>query len=426
MKAQDLSVALKYFADQNIGLTGTYLEQWFIDRAVATDDLAPARKRLEVELRKGGERGKYLFIGDRGAGKSTELNQLARDLADKFLVVRFSAVRSTGRGHNLKHTDLLLAIVIEVNRQCIEQNWLPTPVLNKPKSWGAALKKWWQERIAGIPVGGSGWQANADLGTILGELQLSMQRTPLTRELMIEQVESRTNEYIQKLNDIARQAEATSQKSLLVIVEDIDKVSDQAATDIFLQYTQMLLAPDIGMIYTFPKALCYLENYGEISRRFPNTFVLPNFVVAYAKNNHSRQIPSGFRAVEQLILQRIEKHLIDPDALKEVVLNSSGVPVWVVRIMKDAIANAVALGKQKVELSDVKAATTIVQRDLLRQLEDNDLNTLQERHKDNTPTKGDKSQTRHLMYIGALIEYENGTQWCDAHRALIPILKRRP
>jgi hypothetical protein len=119
MKAQDLGGALRYFSQQPVGLTGTFLEQWYVDRSAAGSDLAPARKRLENLIRNGGERNKYLFIGDRGSGKSTELNQLAKDLEDKFLVIRFSAVRATGRGHLLHHADLLLAILLEVNQQCI-------------------------------------------------------------------------------------------------------------------------------------------------------------------------------------------------------------------------------------------------------------------------------------------------------------------
>jgi hypothetical protein len=298
--------------------------------------------------------------------------------------------------------------------------------MDKAKGFLNGLQQWWQSVFAGLDVKFSGTQGEASLSTILGELQLNVQRTPVARDQMIEEVQKRTNEFIETLNRITQKVEETNgNKPLLVIVEDIDKVSDEAATEVFLQHTQMLLAPQVGFIYTFPKALCYLPDYAEIAKRFHGTIPFPNFVVQYAKKSRKKTIPSGFGAVKKLVLRRIEPHLIEEKALEELVLASSGVPYWVVKIMKDASANALAFGKPQIEVSDVRAALMIVTNDFKRQLQDGDLEFLLERHNDNSSSDGDKQHTLRMMYIGALIEYENGEQWCDVHRALIPLLPKR-
>jgi GTPase SAR1 family protein len=426
VKAQNLGLALKYFSQQSIGLEGTFLDQWYVDRAVVSPDLAPARKRLENMIRNGGECHKYLFIGDRGAGKSTELNRLAKDLEDRFSVIRFSAVRATGRGHQLHHADLLLAILLEVNQQCIARGWLPKPVGEPAKKWLKDLSSWWQQRVSGMNLQSAQTTGEANLSTILGEVQLKIQRVPVEREQMLEQVEKQANEYIGKLNEIARQAKETNQnKPLVVIIEDIDKVSDQTATEVFLQHTQILLAPKVGMIYTFPNALRYSPAYAEISKRFQSSIPFPNFVVAYPKSQRRSSIPSGVAAIEKIILRRLEPHLIAPDALQELIQASGGVPYWVVKMVNDAAANALAFGKTQIELSDVRAVQTIVRNDFSRQLEVGDLEFLAARHKDNSLLEGEKSQTLRLMYIGALIEYENGGRWCDVHYTLLPLLPKR-
>ncbi len=89
MKAQDLRTALNYFSTSRLGLDGQNLTQWFVQRPVpGRVGESSARERLKAELLNSNQKEKYLFIGHRGSGKSTELNHLASEIENTFLTIR--------------------------------------------------------------------------------------------------------------------------------------------------------------------------------------------------------------------------------------------------------------------------------------------------------------------------------------------------
>lgn len=280
MKAQDLATALKYFGSHRLGLEGQNLKDWFVQRPIlGSIGERSARERLKTELLNSSQKEKYLFIGHRGSGKSTELNQLAGEITDKFQTIRLSVVQSTGRSHNLEYEDLLLATIIQVHRQCIKNGWLPTPIASAADDWAQKLKNFWTTRVAGVNLGQNNLELSLGLQieTLLGELEVGIQQSPKTREEMKADVNSRTQEFIEILNYIVEVAEAKTKKKLLIIIEDLDKVDQAAATVIFRDYTSLLRAPNAYMIYTFPIALRYSSDYGAITTQFTKYFVLPNF-----------------------------------------------------------------------------------------------------------------------------------------------------
>jgi hypothetical protein len=427
MKAQDLKTALKYFGANRLGLEQQDLKFWFVQRPIpGTVGERSARERLKTELLNSPQKEKYLFIGHRGSGKSTELNQLATEIADKFSTIRLSVVQTTGRSHNLEYEDLLLATIIQVHRQSIQNQWLPTPLAHLADGWGQRLKNFWTTRIAGIglsPNAVSG-SISLQLETLLGELEVGLQQSPKTRDDLKEEVNRRTQEFIEILNYIVEEVEKHTKKQLLIIIEDLDKVDQAAATVIFRDYTSLLRAPNAYMIYTFPIALRYSSDYGAITTQFTKYYVLPNFLVNHPKNKPSAAEPSGIAILEKLVLNRLEANLIEPAALRLVIEQSGGVPLWVVRLMQTAINNAIAAGNTLVTNADVLAAVHILRRELRAPLSRTDFQTLKQRRADQF-LYSDEDERR-VLYNGSLIEYENGDQWCDAHPILWELLENIP
>jgi len=82
MKAKSLSEIYDIFDPQE-ALSGETLKEFYVRRESPIDRHANA-------LRSSGRPLKYLFVGSRGNGKSTELNRLSEILEDDLLIVPFS------------------------------------------------------------------------------------------------------------------------------------------------------------------------------------------------------------------------------------------------------------------------------------------------------------------------------------------------
>lgn len=408
---------MKYFGQDRLGLEGQDLQLWFVERPLHPNE-ARERDKLCAALRDSTEPDKFLFVGHRGSGKSTELNKLSVELQNEFQAIRFSVVDVTGRISNLEIEDLMLTIAVQVTQQCIAAKLAPRPMLDAPREGMASFGQWWRNLMTGARIDlGPELEGSLELDVILGKLQVGMKQSTSTRDLIKEAIQRRMPELVAYLNQIIKIAEQNSGKRLLVIVEDIDKLDEQSATDIFKNHTASLLAPNANMVYTFPIALRYSDHYANIYKQFSNEFILPNFL-AYEKNGS--QNPVHLAALRQIVLNRLEAHLIEPAALNALVPASGGIPNWLMRLMLNATNNARARNQTTISEADVTAAINHLRRELRAPLSRTDLETLTKRHQDHELTNDDIE--RRLLYNSSLIEYVNGDQWCDAHPALWSIL----
>jgi energy-coupling factor transporter ATP-binding protein EcfA2 len=418
LQANDLKEAMKYFGQDRLGLEGQELRFWFVERPLHPGE-ARERDRLKQALLDSTEPEKFLFVGHRGSGKSTELNKLSEDLRNQFQAVRFSVVDVTGRINNLEIEDLMLTIAIQVTKQCIEAKLAPRPLLDAPLEGIASIRQWWQNLLSGTRSLHLGieFEGQIELDAILGKLQIGMKQSTLARDAMKEAIQRRMPELVAYLNQTIKIAEKNSGKRLLVIVEDVDKLDEQSAIDIFKNHTASLISPDVAMVYTFPIALRYSDHYANICKQFNIEFVLPNFL---AHDKDGSKNPEHFKALKTIVLNRLKQHLIDADALDAIVSASGGIPNWLMRLMLNATNNARALGQEKISLADANAAISHLRRELRAPLNRNDLETLTKRHQDHELTNDDTE--RRLLYNSSLIEYVNGDQWCDAHPVLWSLL----
>lgn len=70
-------------------LKGEELERWYVDTVAGRGD-DPVKSLKRRLLAEPDGHLQILFSGYRGCGKSTELNKMARDIADRFLVLNYS------------------------------------------------------------------------------------------------------------------------------------------------------------------------------------------------------------------------------------------------------------------------------------------------------------------------------------------------
>ena len=104
MKAKALSNVYDIFDPQE-ALSGDKLREYYVKQESPVKSLA--------DILSSGKPLKYLFVGSRGNGKSTELNRLSELVADKLFVVSFS-IKDKLNLFDVDYADILLVIATEI------------------------------------------------------------------------------------------------------------------------------------------------------------------------------------------------------------------------------------------------------------------------------------------------------------------------
>jgi len=90
MPAKSLSEVFQNFRSEPIKLTE--FDEFYVNADEGRGK--PVQNRLQRYLeRDAGGSLKFLFVGHKGCGKSTELNRLQKNLMDDFVILNFSVVK---------------------------------------------------------------------------------------------------------------------------------------------------------------------------------------------------------------------------------------------------------------------------------------------------------------------------------------------
>jgi hypothetical protein len=353
MKADNLDDVLRFFNTRE-RLTDGALHHWFVERQKSPRH--ELRKWLTIQE----QPQKLLFIGHRGSGKSTELNKLSIELQDSFFIIGFDVLEITGRA-NLEYEDLMLVLSTQVTRQCVDLDLVDRPLLDPIRQRWQDLRDWWQRVVSGAVVNSAMDETNVKVALKLQllEIETSVRQSAESRETIKREISLRMPELIRYLNWVLQQAQASSGRRPLIIIEGLDKISLKAATTIFLENVPTLLAPVASIVYTCPSALIYSPDFDQIRQPFSRTVVLPNIA---PRTDSGKADKTGQDTLRQLVLNRMVEHLIQPDALRQVVLASGGVPRALVALIQNA-----ALFSDGATISLVDVNASILQlRELMR------------------------------------------------------------
>jgi energy-coupling factor transporter ATP-binding protein EcfA2 len=416
MRAQTLEQVIRFF-DPREPLTGQLLRAWFVPRE------GSPRRRLKISLTvRINEPQKILLVGHRGSGKSTELNKLAEEIADRFGVIGFNVLDVTGRT-NLEYEDLMLAISTQVTQDCIDKHLIGRPLSDPVRSGWEAVRDWWRRIVTGLEFQPPA--ADAEIGVqlnmLLGQVEVGARQSSLTREALKEQINRHMPELIRSLNWVIAEAERSGGKRLVIVVEGLDKVDLDTAITIFRDHAPTIIAPRADMIYTFPLALRHSDHYNTIRLSFPEVCYLPNITTRHGDGTPDAD---GAAMLRRLVLARMDEALIEPAALDLLVAANGGIPVWLVFLMRAAALYALERSDAATQITvrDAENAIRELRREVLVPLTRHDRGVLRARHRDRR-LSNDADEQR-LLYNGSLIDYSNGEPWCDAHPVLWPLLER--
>ena len=412
MIATNLTEVMNVFV-HNEPLQGRGLAEFYVARPKG--QIEPMRIFLEDQR----EPVKILFTGHRGSGKSTELNKLTSVLGDKFLTVQFS-VRSVLDPLDVTYTDLLLSMAIRLFRQVTDQRLLRR---HQRALIGDALLddvyRWFTqeivlEKIIEPQVDAS---LSANFNLLFVKLEGKVSTEAVTRRTIRERLEHRLSELIIKMDQVVAEVQRHAGRRVLIIVEDIDKLDLEAAKDLFLRHATSLKAPQAHIIYTFPVALRYDNDWTQINNSFSNRFILPNIRL---RNFDGTPNAEGAAVMQQLVLNRMDASLILSDALDLAVNMSGGLPFTLVRLIQNAALFARTQGKSVIDRFSLEEAVTEIRSDFQVMLEPGHYLTL--RQYSQTRWLENEEAVREVLHNLSLLEYANDRRWCDVHPIVVPLL----
>lgn len=243
-----------------------------------------------------------------------------------------------------------------------------------------------------------------------------------TRKALNDQLELHMSELIRQLNEAIDEVKRRTGKAVLIVVEQTDKIDRAAATAIFRDHATTLAGPSASMIYTFPNAMRFSDDFNTIFLAFDNSFIFANLPVYRRADGGPNE--GGRRKLAQLVYRRLEPALIDEDALTRLIENSGGQLTSLIFLVGAAALAASMRGQppERITLADTDYAVNQLRRILIGALSEADYTALADFHR-RRPSLTNEPDVQRLLYNGALLEYpgDDSAQnypWCDAHPIL--------
>jgi energy-coupling factor transporter ATP-binding protein EcfA2 len=392
-------------------------EEEFRDFYVERPKNAPSPiEELKDRIENAESAKKYLFLGFRGCGKSTELNRLSRALdKNRFLIVDYSIreldvsdfdFRDFFASMALKIYDLAEKEKIEL-KQDIKKDFIDFMMF---------ITKVSEEEVTRYKEKGVSLQKI---------ISLKIGREAKTRDYIRKELETKISDLIQRLNWLMMEVESKSTKRTVVIVDDLDKLArGKQAEDFFYKNYGLLIQPNCFVIYTFPIPLTFNPYYENVRHAFDDDIILPQLPVR--SKDRKRINEENFNFYKRIVEKRMDLWLIEEEALKDAIL-STGKTSEFISVMRDAAIKAYRNENEKITKEEVGKALEKLRRTYDR--------TLTEAHKRRLLEIYDKkeardenisdSTSRDLLFSLTAVEYEDEEgRWCDINPLLMPLVEK--
>lgn len=376
--------------------------------------------KIDIWLRFGDPNlaGKWLVTGHKGIGKTTELRYLLNKFRETHFPVLIDAAEELNLG-SLEALDLLLL----VGKRFYEESWIHISA-DETKKFITDLVLFiigTESVRKDIAENKDNLSSNEVLLKILYDfvLRLGGKSSDEERNNLRAQLGAFYPTLVEKLNRLLRLISADIAPRIPVIaIDGLDRLAPAIARDLFLR-EEMLRQLDCKAIYTFPLSLRYSPDFNQLCQSFENQETALLNYTTFTREGQSYE--SGRAALREMVLQRIDQALIDKAALERLVELSGGIPRELFYLARDACTFALLDEAASISLEHIDQAAQQYCSVFSRMLTKEDLSELCQIYHDH---RVQSSPQRDLLtHKGALLEYENGHSWCNAHPVLHPVLE---
>ncbi len=404
--ANTLAEALNLF-DPRRQMRVEELDAYYVKRPHAALD------PMKTYLRVSSQPVKILFSGHRGCGKSTELLRLAKDLEDQFFVVHVSA-RSLNLA-DLNYVDVALSCAAALFREATNK---ARKVRIPAALWREVLNfltnEITTETTINVPQSGS---VTGKINALIFSIEGKYGKETATRDTMRQRLYPRVNDLIQQANAVCEEIHRVTGRPPLIIFEDIDKTDLATARNLFFEHATTLNSSACRIIYTFPIALCYANEFTQRLGDYNKHFLLPNVSLS---DPHGVSNADGLRALREVITRRVSEEIFDGAALDRIIESSGGLMRDLVRMVGDAALIALTDGAPKIGSRIVEQVASDMRNDFRHLLLPEHYAALREIQQTRQITPNETA--RQCLENLSLLEYSNAVAWGDVHPIVKPLL----
>lgn len=359
--------------------------------------------QLANELRLTKSNKKFLFIGHRGGGKSTELVHVAGELTTQFNVVNIP-VYSVFQSGELTHEELIFAIFSRLASQAEENQWLAAGALPKLREAflnGAieSVQRW----LFGPVPGGAlpDTTLKVDFGGWGVKLEQKLALDGSVRKNLV----GKAGEFLDLIDRFLGEICGATGRHTLLVVEDLDKFDIAATEKLFFDHAQTLLRPQAHIIYTFPVSMRFSDRFPSVAQSF-TPYYLPNIGTRHRDGTVDAD---GRKLLREILTRRARESLFLPGVL-DYLIDHGGVVRDLIKLAQNAVNTADAEGRAQVSLADATEAFSDAMRTRQSILRPGDYPLLEQLHGKpvtNTP------DIQRLLFNGSLLEFQNTHgDWC--------------
>ena len=344
---------------------------------------ADAVKHMALGLRLSSNTAmKILFMGHRGSGKSTELFLLKQEIEDEFEVINFF-IQNEIDADSMTYTDFVFAIMSQIVKYVSEHSELERLL----KDDIDALYKYWEEEriietveydegsmetgfsaklsfLKSIVVHGSGVLRTG------AETKITIRRK---MEPKIGYLIQLINQTISKINE--NLSSNNSKKGLIFIVEDLDKLSPNVASEIFIKYRKVIFSIKAKMILTFPIYMAYDTQYNMIKEDVDMCQMLS---IIKVRDRNKTEFTQGIDTLKAIVEKRADLSLFSETALHFAIMKSGGAIRDLFQMIRDAAFEALVAEHTQITIDDI----TIAYKKLKSEYEDLYYRNRNEKHEE--------------------------------------------
>lgn len=377
---------------------------------------------------------KILFCGHRGCGKSTELNRIFRKMKDQFEIVSESIERYPL--HAIDHR-LVLYFCAEILLETAER--MQIHLQDKEKD---TILGWFDEKSI-QDIKEQGYNVDVHSGAGIKILNLikagfsgKISRASQTREESLKFVLDRMDRYLNGLSIISEKIIQKTQKPLLLIIENLDKVNNlDQARGIFLDNPKIFKNLPFHAIFTFPIGL-WLDPKTNLTADYDNPEILPMIPVNPPPSiieQGEEKARKGRDCLKSLFYKRVEESadLIDSNSLHLLIINSGGVLRDFSYLIRESCIRAQVEKSEKIQKDHVERTLNKLQQQyetFLGEFENfkvPDILNLIDQFKNGPLVGVDHTEIfKHLLQNLCILEY-NGERWHDLHPLIRNYMERK-
>ena len=391
-------------------------EEEFRDFYVERPKNAPSPiEELKDRIENAESAKKYIFLGFRGCGKSTELNRLSKALDEnRFLIVSYSIRELDVSDFDFR--DFFGSMALKIYDIAEKEVELERDIKEDFRDFMMRITKVSEEDITRY----------REMGISFSNfILLKLGREAKTREYIRKELETKISDLIQRLNWLTMEVESKTSKRVVVIVDDLDKLArGQQAEDFFYKNYGLLIQPNCFVIYTFPIPLTFNPYYENVRHAFDDDIILPQLPVR--SRDRKRINEENFNFYKGIVEKRMDLSLIEEEALREAIL-STGKTSEFISVMRDAAIKAYRNENERITKEEVGKALEKLRRTYDRTLTEVHKRRLLEIYdkKEARDENKDDSTSRDLLFSLTAVEYEDEEgRWCDINPLLLPLVEK--